>query len=81
MEPPAREANVHDTTRDPHGEQLTPRHQAMLPARKTSQHPIHAVLLATCRAFATHIVVNARFVDPDRRHATTLDDRAARGVR
>jgi hypothetical protein len=77
MEPPAREANVHSTTRDPHGEQLTPGHQAMLPARKQRQRPIHA----TRRAFATHIVVNARFVDPDCGHATTLDERDAHVAR
>jgi hypothetical protein len=80
MEPPSREANVHSTTRDPHGEQLTPRHQAMLPARNTGQHPIHAILLAACRAFATHIVVNARLVDCDRRHAITLKHRGACGA-
>jgi hypothetical protein len=80
VEPATRKANIHSTAGDPHGKQLPPRHQAMLPARKTSQHPIHAVLTAS-RAFATHIVVNARFVDLDRGHATTLDDCHARVVR
>jgi hypothetical protein len=75
VEPATRKANIHCTAGNTHGEQLTPRHQAMLPARKTSQHPIHAVLLAACRAFATHIVVNARFVDRRFGHATTLKGR------
>lgn len=81
VEPATRKTNIHSTAGDPHGKQLPPRHQTMLPARKTSQYPIHAVLLTARRAFATHIVVNARFVDLDRGHATTLGDRDARVAR
>ena len=77
VELPAPKANVHSTTGDPHGEQLPPRNKTMLPTRKAGQHPINAVPLCTRRAFATHTVVNARFVGPDCGHATTLDDRDA----
>jgi hypothetical protein len=74
VEPSVRKADIHSTAGDPQGEQLAPRDQAMLPGREVSQRTVHAALCLVCRAFATHIVVNAHFVDPRRGHATTLDD-------
>jgi hypothetical protein len=53
----------------------------MLPNRKPSQRAVYPTLRLVRRAFTTHIVVNARFVDPDRKHATTLDDRNAHVAR
>lgn len=81
VEPATHKANIHSTAGDPHREQLPPRHQAMLPNREISQHAVHPTLGGTCRAFATHIVVNARLVDPSRGHATRLDDPDAHVVR
>jgi hypothetical protein len=81
VEPPVREANIDSTARNPQQKQLPPRHHPMLPGRKASQHAVHPILSVTCRAFATHIVVNARFADLDCRHATTLDDRDAHVAR
>jgi hypothetical protein len=80
VEPPARKANIHNTTRDPRRDQLPPRHKSMLPNRKPSQHAIHPARLVR-RAFTTHIVVNARLVGAGRGHATTLDDRDAHVAR
>jgi hypothetical protein len=81
VEPAVRDANIHSTAGDPHREQLPSRHKTMLPPRKPGKHPIHALPSGIHRAFATHIVVNARFVDLDRGHATTLEDCDARVVR
>jgi hypothetical protein len=81
VEPATSKANIHSTAGDPHGEQLPPRHETMLSPRKTSQRPIHAVPAGIRRAFTTHIVVNARFVDLHRGHATTVDDCDARVAR
>jgi hypothetical protein len=61
VEPPARDPHIYRPARDPHGEQLTPRHQPMLPTRKPGQGMIDATRLIR-RAFTTHIVVNARLV-------------------
>jgi hypothetical protein len=81
MEPPVRKANIDSTARDPQRKQLPPRHHSMLPGREASQRTIHPILSVTCRAFTTHIVVNARFVDPDCGHATTLEDHDAHVAR